>query len=128
MKLISLEHIIQLSNSAGPNVAAISAIGWKNSAPPAVPQNFDPFGLGDGFLWAVPKHRRTAERRLKRKFGSPGNWKIILPRNDLTVCKTCGDNHEIGVLCGNNCHAASHMFILMKLAYFNRHLLQKSAK
>lgn len=91
--------LIYFSDSVGPNVAAISAIGWKNLSS-AVPLNYDPFGLGDGFLWAVPKHRRTIERRLKRRFGSPGNWKIILPRNDLAVCKTCGHDHEIGVLCG----------------------------
>nr|CAH7718407.1 unnamed protein product [Callosobruchus chinensis] len=56
--------------------------------------------IGDGFLFAVPKHRRTIEKRLKRKFGHPDYiLKIILPRKDLKVCNVCGDDHEAGVLC-----------------------------
>ncbi|XP_050293471.1 39S ribosomal protein L32, mitochondrial [Anthonomus grandis grandis] len=56
--------------------------------------------LGDGFLYAVPKHRRTIEKRLKRKFGHPDyHLKILLPRKDLVSCNTCGDDHEAGVLC-----------------------------
>lgn len=56
--------------------------------------------LGDGFLFAVPKHRRTIEKRLKRKFGNPEyDLKILLPRKNLKTCNVCGDDHEIGVLC-----------------------------
>uniref|UniRef100_A0A1A9Z4G7 Uncharacterized protein n=1 Tax=Glossina pallidipes TaxID=7398 RepID=A0A1A9Z4G7_GLOPL len=34
--------------------------------------------LGDGFLWAVPKHLRTIEKRLKRKSGFPEySWKLF---------------------------------------------------
>lgn len=51
-------------------------------------------------LWAVPKHRRTIERRLKRKYGTPGlHMKILLPRTNLRVCNQCGHDHEVGVLC-----------------------------
>ncbi|XP_022919845.2 large ribosomal subunit protein bL32m [Onthophagus taurus] len=56
--------------------------------------------IGDGWLWAVPKSRRSIEKRLKRKYGSPDyNLKILLPKNTLRTCNTCGDDHEVGVLC-----------------------------
>ncbi|GLV41304.1 mitochondrial ribosomal protein L32 [Carabus blaptoides fortunei] len=56
--------------------------------------------LGDGFLWAVPRNRRTIERRWKRKFGHPEYvWKLLSPKTNLQVCNTCGHDHEIGVLC-----------------------------
>ncbi|KAL1375641.1 hypothetical protein pipiens_017384 [Culex pipiens pipiens] len=66
--------------------------------------NPDPFSLkallGDGILWAVPKHRRTLEKRLKRKFGTPDyKLKILTPKTHLRMCATCGDDHEVGVLC-----------------------------
>ncbi|CAG9766848.1 unnamed protein product [Ceutorhynchus assimilis] len=56
--------------------------------------------LGDGFLFAVPKHRRSIEKRWKRKFGNPDyDLKILLPRKDIRTCNSCGDDHEAGVLC-----------------------------
>lgn len=56
--------------------------------------------LKEHILWAVPKHRRTIERRLKRKYGSPGlHMKILLPKTNLRVCNQCGSDHEVGVLC-----------------------------
>ncbi|KAJ8909994.1 hypothetical protein NQ315_008925 [Exocentrus adspersus] len=56
--------------------------------------------LGDGFLWAVPKSRRSIEKRLKRKFGHPDYiLKIMKPKTNLRTCKVCGDDHEAGVLC-----------------------------
>lgn len=56
--------------------------------------------LGDGILWAVPKHRRTIEKRLKRKFGHPDyNWKPLKVKTHLRSCNQCGHDHEIGVLC-----------------------------
>ncbi|CAG9832711.1 unnamed protein product [Diabrotica balteata] len=56
--------------------------------------------IGEGFLWAVPKHRRSVEKRWKRKFGDPYYvLKILLPRKDLRTCNVCGDDHEAGVLC-----------------------------
>ncbi|XP_066246083.1 large ribosomal subunit protein bL32m [Euwallacea similis] len=54
----------------------------------------------DGFLFAVPKHRRSIEARLRRKFGSPEYiLKILLPKKNLKICNVCGDDHEAGVLC-----------------------------
>lgn len=56
--------------------------------------------FGDGFLLAVPTSRRTIEKRLKRKFGVPGLVnKMIVPKTTLRTCNTCGDDHEVGVLC-----------------------------
>lgn len=56
--------------------------------------------LKDHILWAVPKHRRTIEKRMKRKYGSPEYvQKILLPKTNLRVCNQCGHNHEVGVLC-----------------------------
>ncbi|XP_038220202.1 39S ribosomal protein L32, mitochondrial [Zerene cesonia] len=58
--------------------------------------------VGDGFLLAVPKFRRTVEKRLKRKFGSPEYvWKMLVPKTNIIVCHECGHNHERGRLCGN---------------------------
>lgn len=56
--------------------------------------------LDDGILWAVPKHRRTVEKRHKRKYGSPEyKLKILTPKAHLRSCATCGSDHEVGVLC-----------------------------
>ncbi|XP_050090516.1 39S ribosomal protein L32, mitochondrial-like [Anopheles aquasalis] len=56
--------------------------------------------LADGILWAVPKHRRTVEKRHQRKYGSPEyKLKILTPKTHLRSCSTCGSDHEVGVLC-----------------------------
>ncbi|XP_073942522.1 large ribosomal subunit protein bL32m-like [Choristoneura fumiferana] len=55
--------------------------------------------VGDGFLLAVPKFRRTVEKRLTRKFGSPDyHWKMLVPQTNIKVCQ-CGHHHERGRLC-----------------------------
>lgn len=57
--------------------------------------------VGDGFLLAVPKFRRTLEKRLTRKFGSPEyHWKMLVPQTNIKVCHECGHHHERGRLCG----------------------------
>uniref|UniRef100_A0A1L8DS39 Large ribosomal subunit protein bL32m n=1 Tax=Nyssomyia neivai TaxID=330878 RepID=A0A1L8DS39_9DIPT len=56
----------------------------------------------DAILWAVPKGRRTIERRWKRMYGSPEyRLKILVPKQNLRICTTCGHHHEVGVLCSN---------------------------
>ncbi|KZS06961.1 39S ribosomal protein L32, mitochondrial [Daphnia magna] len=64
--------------------------------------SFDIKSIFDGFLWGVPTCRRSAEKRMMRKYGAP-NWhnKLILPRKDIKTCGTCGHNHEAGRLCPN---------------------------
>lgn len=56
--------------------------------------------IGDGFLWAVPKFRRSVERRMKRRFGSPGlNMKYPQVKNYLVECEYCGDFYEPKSIC-----------------------------
>ncbi|XP_049842546.1 39S ribosomal protein L32, mitochondrial [Schistocerca gregaria] len=56
--------------------------------------------VGDGFLWAVPRNRRTIERRLKRKYGNPEyHLKILKPKKHLLTCNTCGNSYEARNLC-----------------------------
>ncbi|XP_011313045.1 39S ribosomal protein L32, mitochondrial [Fopius arisanus] len=75
-------------------------------------QNFGKFNslpslrdiLNDGILWAVPKHRRSLEKRMTRRFGTPGlHWKMLVPKK-LLICPTCGHDHQPGLLC-NNCYS-----------------------
>ncbi|XP_034661210.1 39S ribosomal protein L32, mitochondrial [Drosophila subobscura] len=56
--------------------------------------------IGNGMLWAVPKHRRSVEKRLNRKFGYPEYvWKPLKVKQNIRSCQTCGHDHEMGVLC-----------------------------
>lgn len=52
--------------------------------------------IGDGILWGVPKHRKTIEKRLQNRFGTP---KMIPEKTHLGICNNCGNHYEIGVLC-----------------------------
>ncbi|KAG8193292.1 hypothetical protein JTE90_003779 [Oedothorax gibbosus] len=54
--------------------------------------------IGNGFLWAVPKKRRSLERRMTRRMGF---GKLILPRNNVVVCNDCGHFHLVHTVCGN---------------------------
>lgn len=39
---------------------------------------------------------------MKRKYGSPGyNVKMIPRKTHLRVCDTCGNDHEVGILCAH---------------------------
>jgi len=67
-------------------------------------QQSQPFSIkdfiGDGFLWAVPKHRRTIEKRMKMKYGSPNyHMKILQPKHQLKLCDNCGFHFEANHLC-----------------------------
>ncbi|KAH8268568.1 hypothetical protein KR026_009001 [Drosophila bipectinata] len=56
--------------------------------------------IGDGMLWAVPKHRRSVEKRLNRKFGYPEYvWKPLKEKRHLRSCMQCGHDYEMGTLC-----------------------------
>ncbi len=56
--------------------------------------------IGDGFLWAVPKNRRTIEKRWKRKFGYPQYvMKLLQPKTTIRVRNSCGHDFEVGLLC-----------------------------
>ncbi|KAK3861478.1 hypothetical protein Pcinc_032567 [Petrolisthes cinctipes] len=53
----------------------------------------------DGILWAVPKSRRSREKRLTRKFGSETGRNKMLTRLLLLTCNHCGNVHQPGRLC-----------------------------
>ncbi|XP_059610099.1 large ribosomal subunit protein bL32m [Phlebotomus argentipes] len=55
--------------------------------------------LEDAIVWAVPKSRRTVEKRMMRKFGSPEKPKLLQVKTHLKICITCGHHYEVGVLC-----------------------------
>lgn len=59
--------------------------------------------LKNGILWAVPKKRRTIEKRLSRRFGVEKYfWKPPVPKTNLLICVNCGHNYEAGRLCGKS--------------------------
>lgn len=55
--------------------------------------------MDDGILWAVPKSRRSRERRVTRKFGSETDHYKMLRRKHLITCHHCGNVHQPGRLC-----------------------------
>ncbi|GAB1866640.1 Large ribosomal subunit protein bL32m [Camponotus japonicus] len=58
--------------------------------------------LKNGILWAVPKKRRTIEKRLSRRFGVEKYfWKPPVPKTNLLICVNCGHNYKAGRLCGH---------------------------
>ncbi|CAG7730464.1 unnamed protein product [Allacma fusca] len=64
------------------------------------PMDEDP--KSEGFVWGVPKRRRTAERRWSRKIGAEGwHMKILQPKTNLIICDSCGHHHEAKHLCRN---------------------------
>ncbi|XP_076346481.1 mitochondrial ribosomal protein L32 [Tachypleus tridentatus] len=54
--------------------------------------------FGNGFLWAVPRNRRSIERRLTRKMGRN---KMLFPKKNILICNECGHFHEAHTICGN---------------------------
>lgn len=51
----------------------------------------------DGFLWAVPKHRRSIERNRGRRRATD---KRVSYNESLVPCETCGNLRQFGYLCG----------------------------
>ncbi|XP_044761438.1 39S ribosomal protein L32, mitochondrial [Coccinella septempunctata] len=94
----TLHCFLGLNRKFPPDAFNLAVVGIERAAPRKQFSLKDI--IGDGFLWAVPKHRRTIEKRLKRKFGNPFyHLKILVPKTNIRVCNTCGDHHEIGILC-----------------------------
>ncbi|CAK1598900.1 unnamed protein product [Parnassius mnemosyne] len=99
--LKALERNVLHSFGHPPRELAIVQIYERQSSNP--PKKFSIKDIiGDGMLLAVPKFRRTIEKRWKRKFGSPEYvWKMLVPKTNIKVCQDCGHHHERGRLCGN---------------------------
>ena len=57
--------------------------------------------IGKGILWAaVPKHRRSLERRMMRRMGSTKRVKYLTPKKNIIECLVCGHWHEAHTICG----------------------------
>lgn len=55
----------------------------------------------DGLLWAVPKSRRSLERRLTRRYGAE-NWpngRKLIRKQQLFFCFGCGTDKVAGKIC-----------------------------
>lgn len=50
-------------------------------------------------LYAVPRNRRTLERRLTRKHHIP-QFAHAIPKKNIVICLNCGNPHEIQTICG----------------------------
>jgi len=56
----------------------------------------------EGFLWGVPKRRRSIEVRWSRNMGAKNwVWKMLVPKTNLRICDTCGHHYEAKHLCRN---------------------------
>ena len=67
----------------------------KKTAQPSLRDIFDV-----SILLAVPKKRRSLERRKCRRFGIPElHYKMLVPKTNILTCKKCGSFHEAGVIC-----------------------------
>ena len=54
----------------------------------------------NGFLFAVPKSRRSREKRAKRRYGWTKVQDFMTPRRNLVECLDCGEWHEGHTICG----------------------------
>ncbi|XP_074653201.1 large ribosomal subunit protein bL32m-like [Tubulanus polymorphus] len=58
--------------------------------------------LGNGIFYAVPKHRRTVERRSARKHAwGGGRMEDHQPKKHIVACLDCGNYHEKHTICGH---------------------------
>jgi len=54
----------------------------------------------DGFMFAVPKSRRSREKRAIRRLGWTRVVDYMTPRRNLVECLDCGEWHEGHTICG----------------------------
>lgn len=54
----------------------------------------------NGILYAVPKKRRTIERRRKITFGFDKRMEYAQPKDNIITCPACGGWHESHTICG----------------------------
>lgn len=82
--------------------------------------------LNNTILWAVPKKRRTIEKRLCRRFGIPElHWKPHVPKTNILMCRKCGHDYEAGTLCGKIYNLYIYIIIFINIIYNNYYLLIK---
>ena len=99
LERIYISSVMRISPQLQPVPVMIGSAD-KNTSSARTEKSFDIKEIFDGFLWGVPTCRRSAEKRMMRKYGAP-NWhnKLILPKRDLKVCFSCGQYHENNRLC-----------------------------
>lgn len=54
----------------------------------------------NGILMAVPKKRRTVEKRRLRTFGWTKRMEHTQPKTNIVTCPKCGSWHESHTICG----------------------------
>jgi len=54
----------------------------------------------NGFMLAVPKSRRSREKRAMRRMGWTRVKDYMTPRRNLVACLDCGEWHEGHTICG----------------------------
>lgn len=99
---------------SGPPPALAYLVHQPTSSTTSTSQSFSLKDLiGDGMLWAVPKHRRSVEKRLNRKFGYPEYvWKPLKEKRNLRSCQHCGHDYELGLLCRKLCCPYSKLVVI----------------
>lgn len=95
--------ISEFFNKLTPGLCSVNLPSEKQTSTKSTPTIKDIWN--EGILWGVPKHRRSLEKRLSRKFGWPEyNWKPLVPKTNLKACRACGHFHETFTICGH-CYA-----------------------
>ena len=80
--------------------------------------------LNETVLWAVPKKRRSLEKRLDRRYGIPEyHWKPHVPKTNILMCRKCGHDYEAGTLCGKIYNLRTKNYDLLN-SYHIYHFLQ----
>ncbi|CAH1774729.1 unnamed protein product [Owenia fusiformis] len=96
----NLLHLLRVNPHHGVAVAlADSPYAAKPS--PLSPDSTLKSILGEGILWAVPKGRRTKQRRLTRKLSLHCGFEDAIPKRNIIACLECGHYHERNTICGN---------------------------
>ncbi|XKL59205.1 hypothetical protein PGB90_000221 [Kerria lacca] len=88
-------------NDLGFNFASVEVNSKWNNIIPEQKFSIQDF-IQENILWAVPKKRRSLEKRMTRKFGLlDRHSKLFLKQKDLLVCIHCGCDYKRGYLCKN---------------------------
>ncbi|KAK2190775.1 hypothetical protein NP493_69g05027 [Ridgeia piscesae] len=83
------------------SMGSSSACGTNLPQTVSQPQSIIDDIFGDGFFWAVPKARRSLERRRTRRNGSTKLEHWATPRKNIKECLVCGHWHLAHTICGN---------------------------
>ena len=82
----------------------------NNNFPSSIQEVFD--GI---FYAAVPKSRRSREKRATRRYGCHAVKKFMTPKDNITVCLNCGNYHLIHTLCGEMATLVIYFYLCTEL-------------